>query len=98
MFKGIGGKIKMLAEVICWTGIIASIGIGLIFLLISTKIEMRILGFIIAIIGSFISWINSFLLYGFGQLVENSDVLVGQGREETRMLSYICRLKSDKLS
>ena len=27
-------------------------------------------------VGSFLSWIGSFLLYGFGQLIENSDKLV----------------------
>ena len=41
-----------------------------------------LLGFLIIIIGPLCSWIGSFMIYGFGQLVENSDILVTQGKKE----------------
>lgn len=71
MFENIGGKIKTLAKVVCWIGIIVSCIYGL---LIMAKNEGLILaGLIIIIIGILCSWVGSFTLYGFGQLIENSD-------------------------
>jgi hypothetical protein len=35
-------------------------------------------GILIMVLGSLGSWIGSFMTYGFGQLVENSDILVEQ--------------------
>ena len=73
MFDNIGGKIKTLASVIAWLGIIVSVIIGI--MLMSTAEEFIIAGLIIAIVGSISSWIGSFLLYGFGELVENSAII-----------------------
>ena len=72
MFDNIGRKIKTLAEVCTWVGIIVSAIWGLIILA-----EGEMLGLIIAVAGSVGAWISSFLLYGFGQLIENTDVLAG---------------------
>ena len=74
MFSNIGGKIKSLAQIVCWMGIICSVVSGII--LIDTDDDLAFLGFVIIIIGSLLSWVSSFVLYGFGQLVENSDKLV----------------------
>ena len=73
MFDNIGGKIKTLASVIVWLGIIGSVIIGII--LMATAEELFFVGIIIAIVGSISSWIGSFLLYGFGELVENSAII-----------------------
>lgn len=67
MFKNIDSKIKVLAETITWLGIIASIVGG--FLLIAIA-EDFISGITIMIFGSLCSWISSFLLYGFGEMIE----------------------------
>ena len=89
MFDNIGGKIKGLAKFFCWLGIIASVigGIAIIvagaqmnsyyYSYSSSVITTAILsGIAVMVFGSLISWIGSFLLYGFGQLVDNSDKLV----------------------
>lgn len=73
MFDNIGGKIKSLAQVVCWIGIIASVICG--FILIGTDEDLILLGLLIMVIGSLISWVSSFALYGFGQLIENTDEL-----------------------
>ena len=73
MFDNIGGKIKTLASIIAWLGIIVSVIIGII-LMISAE-EFGFAGLIIVIVGSISSWIRSFLLYGFGELVENSAII-----------------------
>ena len=67
MFNNIGGKIKGLAEVLCALGIIASVIIGL-----GMKNASMILVFLIIAGGSLISWISSFVLYGFGELIETA--------------------------
>ena len=76
MFDNIGGKIKTLAQVVCWIGIIASIIIG--FVMMAQDDDTIFTGILIMIFGSLGSWLGSFMTYGFGQLVENSDILVNQ--------------------
>ena len=87
MFNNIGGKIKGFAQIVCWLGIIGSIITGLVFIGIGSDSRngggIVFLGILIAIVGSIASWIGSFLTYGFGQLVENSDILVKQGNTPT---------------
>ncbi|MBQ4119550.1 MAG: hypothetical protein IJD45_04080 [Clostridia bacterium] len=83
MFKNIGSKIMKLAQIYCWIKIIISISVGLamiilryLFTYLSTL--FLIYGILLIILGPLISWIGSFLLYGFGRLVENSDIISGR--------------------
>ena len=79
MFNNIGNKIKTYAEVVSWIGIIVSIIIGVIFIIsgiASETVVPIIVGILAASIGCLFCWISAFVLYGFGQLVENSDILV----------------------
>lgn len=80
MFDNIGSKIKTVAKVVCWIGIIASIIIG--FVLMVQDDDTAFAGILTMILGSLGSWIGSFMTYGFGQLIENSDILVKQGQKE----------------
>lgn len=79
MFENIGSKIKTAAKVVCWIGIIASIITGIV--LIAQDSDTAFIGFLVMILGSIGSWVGSFITYGFGQLVENSDILVKQGNK-----------------
>ena len=67
MFENIGEKIKTLATVISILGIGISCIYGLA--LIGQKFGA---GILVAGIGSLISWISSFALYGFGELIETN--------------------------
>lgn len=78
MFSNIGNKIKTLAQVVCWLGICISILVG--FVLMVQDEETAGIGVLIMVFGSLLSWIGSFITYGFGQLVENSDILVSQNK------------------
>lgn len=69
MFDNIGGKIKGLALVICLIGIIASVIFGIV------SSDKMIIVVATIIIGSAASWVGSFVLYGFGELVENSAII-----------------------
>lgn len=83
MFSNIGRKIKITAKVLCWIGIIISVvsGLGMIAAGFSglwtlTGSVVTILGGIgTALLGSLLSWVGSFLMVGFGELVENSAII-----------------------
>ena len=81
MFENIGGKIKGLARIVCWVGIIGSVVSGLFIIALGPD-ALSGIGLLIMIFGSLGSWSGSFMTYGFGQLVENSDILAGKLRAE----------------
>ena len=74
MFKNIGAKIKGLAKFIFWVICIISIIGGIITIIqalgnsysSSSKIYGILYGFLIAIGGTLLAWLQNFLLYGFG--------------------------------
>lgn len=74
MYGNIAGKIKTLAQVVAWLGIIGSVVTWLV--LVARDEDLLAAGLIIAVIGALISWVSSFVLYGYGQLIENTDKLV----------------------
>jgi len=76
MFNNIGGKIKALAKLVCWIGIVCSVIAGMIMIANAVYVSALVLAIIFVLVGSLISWISSFTLYGFGQLIENTDRLV----------------------
>ena len=77
MFNNIGEKIKALAVIICWIGIILSVICGLAIMVIAKGAsDSFFVALLIIAFGSLGSWIGSFFMYGLGQLIENSDVLV----------------------
>ena len=76
MFTNIGKKIQVLAKVICWIGISLSVLFGIIMITAPDTLNssskdgtMTGVGLVTIIIGSLGSWIGSFALYGFGELI-----------------------------
>lgn len=73
MFENVGGKIKAVATVMTWIGIAGSVISG-----IATMVAVSfIMGIVIAVVGSLCSWIGALVLFGFGEMVENSDIRTG---------------------
>lgn len=83
MFDNIGSKIKKLAELLCWIGMLLSI-IGGVILMYAVDSLVPV-GTAIVFIGPLLSWISSFVLYGFGELVENSAVAAGKNETNTKV-------------
>lgn len=81
MFENIGGKIKGVCKVCCYIGMGGCLLMGLVLLLNGTTASV-VAGVFIAVMGSLLFWLSSLTLYGFGQLVENSDILAGRARSE----------------
>ncbi len=86
MFNNIGRKIKVLAKILCWVGIVLSVITGVAILASGSYTHLTIngeyttvsnvpAGILTIVIGCLISWIGSFFTYGFGQLIENSDII-----------------------
>lgn len=93
MFTNIGAKIKTLASAIAWIGIIGSIigGLAMVAVGLDSEEIFILFGVLTAIVGSLTSWIGSFLLYGYGELIDkvtqidrklNSQPISGQQRIE----------------
>jgi hypothetical protein len=92
MYPNIGGKIKMLAKVWAWLGIIASVGLAIAQLVtinrapygmadqgLSLMSILTAVGIVIA--GTLISWVSSWALYGFGELIAKvSEIAENTGR------------------
>ena len=81
MFDNIGGKIKLLAKILCWVGIVGSIFIGIFLPGVGGGVE----GFLIAVICSLISWVSQFFIYGFGELIERT----AENAENTKLIGRI---------
>lgn len=77
MYQNIGRKLKILAIVVCCLGIIASIVWAIAFWQEQETLRYdlrvgRIPGFVILILGSLLSYLSSWGLYAFGELVQTS--------------------------
>lgn len=80
MFSNIGGKIKGLAKFVCGAGIIASVLGGILIGVIGGEFiypssAAVFTAFFVAILGSIFSWLGSFLLYGFGELIDKATII-----------------------
>ncbi len=71
MFDNIGRKIRTLAKVLCWMGIVGSV-IAAMVMINGYYAEVRITGWIMLFAGPLVSWISSFTLYALGEIAENS--------------------------
>lgn len=76
MYNNIGRKIKMLATIVFIIGCVGSAIAGIS--LISAYESILSFGGLIIILGPLASWISTCLLYGFGQLIENSDIIANK--------------------
>lgn len=76
VFQNIGSKIKTLAKIVLVGGVFISILLAVIQLATADDAYFedaaKELGFVLLIGGPIASYISSILIYGFGQLVENT--------------------------
>jgi hypothetical protein len=70
MFENIGDKIKGIALVEFVVGVVFALALGIIIMLLG---EIFILiGFLFIFLFSFLAYISSAMIYGFGELIEKS--------------------------
>lgn len=80
MFENIGEKIKVLAKVLTGVGIAICTILG-IRLITSDRV---VIGFLVILLGIPVSWAASFVLYGFGELVDSCQTIARQLSREER--------------
>ena len=90
MYTKVGTKLQALAIISMCVGVLASLGIGGSFLQNNDTI---LLGIIVIVAGIIFSWIASLGIYGFGQLIENSDAIV----ENTNNIIRIVPVTENKI-
>lgn len=79
MFTRIGKKIKTVATVLFYVLAAASV-IGAFYVIINFGQLLGtgnaiLLGILIALVGCLVGWLSSLMLYGFGELVDNSTII-----------------------
>ena len=75
-YENIGNKIKGLAKATFIVEAIAAVIAGIVLMTTGGPDDEVILyGWLVLIAGPIIAWVSSWLLYGFGQLIENSDII-----------------------
>ena len=111
MFDNIGKKIKSLASILCWVGIIAYVIAAIIMIAIGVDEYEDVLtafGVILLFVGPLMSWISSFFMYGFGELIDKACDIerntrggeiksVAQTKVETERIDKIEKLRSQGL-
>jgi hypothetical protein len=70
MYDNIGDKIKLLAKILFALGAIAAIITGIVLIYHE---ETRQIAWIVIVAGPLISWASSWLVYGFGELIDNTN-------------------------
>ena len=73
MYEKIGSKIKILAKVMFFIGSFGSIMAGVAFMI--DKNEFNFIGIIILVVGIILSLATSWILYGFGELIEKTSFI-----------------------
>ena len=82
MFNNIGGKIKGLATATFIVEAISAIVTGIALMCIDE--DLIGIGLLVMLVGPIVSWISSWLLYGFGQLIENSDIIAEEYKRKNK--------------
>ena len=80
MYDNIGGKIKGLAKAVFIVEAIAAVIAGIALLAIDD--DLILFGVLTLILGPAVAWVSSWLLYGFGELIDR----VSEIAKNTRIL------------
>lgn len=91
MFDNISDKMKSAATALAILGIIGSIIVGIVMIA-----ESPLVGLLVIVVGSLSSWVSSFTLYGFGQLIENTDTISSEMESIRHIASGYVVNASDK--
>lgn len=70
MYNNIGGKIKGLAKAISIVEAIAAVTTGIA--LMASDDDMILVGLVVMLLGPLVAWVSSWLIYGFGELVDKA--------------------------
>lgn len=75
-FDNIGGKIKGWAKWIFAIEAIAAVISGIVIM--AQDEDMILIGLLVVVFGPIVAWVSTWILYGYGQLIENSDIIAAE--------------------
>ena len=81
IFENVGAKIKSLAKTFLWIKFIVCLMVVLYCLSVSHTDSFGMLAGVIFFGGLLVSWVSSLLLYGLGELIENSTRIAEQNKQ-----------------
>ncbi|MEG2687360.1 MAG: hypothetical protein RR954_09640 [Christensenellaceae bacterium] len=101
MYNNIGSKNKILAQVIAWIGIIGSVITG--FILIAQGMNNHrggetLVGIGVGVLigGSFLSWVASWFMFGFGELIEKATEIAINTAKGTSSRPLTSKMENDE--
>ena len=94
MFDNIGDKIKGLAQMVFVVEAIAAVITGIA--LMASDEDLILYGLLVLIAGPIIAWVSSWLLYGFGQLIENSDIIAEEYNRKNEKHEKVVQKNNEK--
>ena len=97
MYDNIGGKIKGLAKVIFIIEAIAAVIAG--FALMSFGDDMiPIIGVLVIVVVPIVAWVSSWLLYGFGELIDKASDIERNSRGGERKSEAQAKVDSERIA
>lgn len=91
MYNNIGRKIKILATVLMVIGVLISLVSGIAMMSMNARMYGNtgaITGLLTIALGTVGSWAGSFVLYGFGELIERVQSIDNKTRNDARAPSW----------
>ena len=96
MYDNIGGKIKGLAKASFIVAAIAEVITGIA--LMATDEDLILYGFLVMVVGPIVAWVSSWLLYGFGELIDKASDIERNTRGGERRTETQARGNSERIS
>lgn len=106
MFTNIGGKIKVLAKVVCFVGFVITLIVAITNFVLAAQVHsgvLVVLGILFLILGAVLSWVSSFFIYGFGEITskvtsldEKIDTLETELKQKNAALEALLTAKNEK--
>ena len=93
MYDNIGGKIKGLAKATFIVEAIAAVITGIVLMCIDE--DLILYGILSLIVGPVLAWISSWLLYGFGELIDKVSDIERNTRGETNETASSLKAKDE---
>ncbi len=96
MYDNIGGKIKALAKAIFIFEAIAAVIAGIA--LMAANDDLILFGVLALILGPAVAWVSSWLLYGFGELIEKACDIERNTRSGERKSEAQSKIDAERIS
>lgn len=96
MYKNIGKKIKGLAKATFVVEAIAAVVTGIS--LMASDEDLILYGLLVFLVGPIVAWVSSWLLYGFGELIDKASDIERNSRGGERNTEAQTRGNSERIS